>query len=670
MQVVEKPPHTIMEFENEWITLADGARLAARIWRPTSVTQEKFPAILEYLPYRKRDGTADRDALTHPYLAGHGYACIRVDMRGSGESDGLLDDEYLKLEQDDALEVIAWIAAQSWCSGAVGMIGISWGGFNGLQVAARRPPALRAVVSICSTDDRYADDIHYMGGCLLNDNLAWSSTMLAYMSRPPDPALVEDRWREMWLQRLEHEPLLAETWLRHQRRDEYWKHGSICENFGVIACPVLAVGGWADGYSNAVPRLLAGLTVPRRGLIGPWAHKYPHFARPGPRIGFLQECLRWFDQHLAGRETGVMDEPMYRVWMQGWQEPQAEYEARHGHWIAEPSWPSPAIASQVLALNAEGLRAEPTAEQRLDWCSPQDLGEASGTWFSFGLGPDQPTDQLVDDGRSLVFDTEPLDERLEILGAPVLDLELAVDRPQAALCVRLSEVSPDGGSLRVSYGVLNLTHRDGHERPEALVPGQRYRIRIALNDAAHSFAAGNRLRIAVSTSYWPIIWPSAETVTLSLFTGTSRVTLPQRRPRPEDADIAFPPAQSAPPLQRSWQRHGGGYRRVTRDAGTGESVVTILADAGRSTIEAIGLETEAIQRETYRIHARDPLSAMVEIGHTMCVGRGAWQTRTETRTVMRATKEDFLLEASLDAYEGETRVLSRNWTRRVPRDLV
>jgi uncharacterized protein len=669
VQVIDRFPHAVQELENVWIPLSDGVVLAARIWLPMDAP--KAAAVLEFLPYRKRDGTADRDALTHAYFAGHGYACIRVDMRGSGESDGLLEDEYISQEQDDALEVIAWIAAQPWCSGAVGMIGISWGGFNGLQVAARRPPALGAVVSICSTDDRYADDIHYMGGCLLNDNLAWASTMLGYMSRPPDPALVGERWREMWLNRLENMPLLVETWLRHQRRDDYWKHGSIAENFTDVTAAVLVVGGWADGYSNAVPRLLEGLSgVPRKGIMGPWAHKYPHFARPAPRIGFLQECLRWFDQHLRGRETGVMDEPLYRVWMQDWAEPLAQYDARPGRWVAETALPSPTITPLVLALNAEGLRAQPGVETRLDWSSPQDLGEASGTWFSFGFGPDQPTDQLADDGRSLVFDTEALAEDFEILGAPTVELEIAVDRPQAVLCLRLNDVSPTGGSLRVSYGVLNLTHRDGHEQPADLVPGKRYRISLKLNDAGHHFAAGHRLRVAISTSYWPIIWPSAEPVTLSLFTGASRLTLPMRAARAEDVAVAFAPAEGAPPLVRSWQRPGAYTRKVSHDADSGMTVIDVLADTGRSTIESHGLEVESIQRERYSIQARDPLSAEADIHWTMGVGRGAWRTRTETRTVMRATKTDFIIEASLDAFEGEARVLSRSWSRSVPRDGV
>jgi len=192
MQTVTTFPRQVKEIENIWIPLSDGVRLAARLWLPEDAEAKPVPAILEYLPYRKRDGTTVRDALTHPYFAGHGYAAIRVDMRGNGDSEGLLFDEYTKQEQDDAIEVIEWLTKQKWCSGSVGMIGISWGGFNGLQVAARKPPALKAIVTLCSTDDRYQDDIHYKGGCVINEHMAWAATMFAYSSRPPDPALVGD----------------------------------------------------------------------------------------------------------------------------------------------------------------------------------------------------------------------------------------------------------------------------------------------------------------------------------------------------------------------------------------------------------------------------------------------------------------------------------------------
>ena len=359
-------PRKIREIENATITLSDGCRLAARIWLPVDAENRPVPAILEYLPYRKRDSTAARDQLTHPYFAARGYAAVRVDMRGNGESDGLMWDEYLQQEQDDAIEVIDWLTAQSWCDGHVGMIGISWGGFNGLQVAALRPPALKAVVSICSTDDRYADDIHYKGGCLLNENLGWAATMLSFSSRPPDPALVGEGWRAQWLDRLRNMPLLAETWLRHQRRDDYWKHGSICEDYDAIEAAVLAVGGWGDAYSNAVPRLVRNLSAPVRGIIGPWIHLYPHFAKPEPALGFLQECVRWWDHWLKGIDRGVMDDPPLRVFLMESAPPQADYESRAGAWIALDDWPDPESKTRHLFLTPSGGHGQVGRAERLN----------------------------------------------------------------------------------------------------------------------------------------------------------------------------------------------------------------------------------------------------------------------------------------------------------------
>jgi len=671
MKTVSEFPRRVREIENLFIPLRDGTRLAARIWLPEDAEQKPVPAILEYLPYRKRDGTAERDALTHPYFAGHGYAAVRVDMRGSGESDGILLDEYLKQEQDDCLEVFQWLARQPWCTGACGMIGISWGGFNGLQVAARRPPELKAVISLCSTDDRYADDIHAMGGCMLVDNVAWASAMFALMAHPPDPALVGERWREMWRDRLENEPLLIDNWLKHQRRDAFWKHGSVCENYADITCAVYAVGGWADGYSNAIPRLLAGLSCPKKGLIGPWAHRYPHFAEPGPRIGFLQECLRWWDRWLKGIETGIMREPEYRVWMQDWVPPRTYYAERPGRWVAEPSWPSPNIRSQQFALNHDGLATEPGAETPLLHRSPLSIGGLAGHWCAYGYAPDLPADQRAEDGKSLVFDSAPLAEPLEILGAPTVLFELAADRPQAQVCVRLNDVAPDGSSLRVTYGLLNLSHRESHEFPQALEPGRRYRVRVQLNDIAHVFAAGHRLRIAVSTSYWPIAWPSPEPVTLTLFSGASRLELPVRPRRSDDDRLPpFQPAEAAPPLATTVHRADRTVETVVQDLTTGETVFTTDDDAGHVTIDAIGLSCDFRRKEVFSIGEDDPNSARIDISSTRRVGRGDWQTRFDTRTVVRSTPTEFLVEARLDAYEGETRIVSRNWRVRHKRDGV
>ena len=182
----------VIEIEDQPIEMPDGCRLSARIWMPKDAEANPVPLILEHLPYRKRDGTIVRDSITHPWMAGQGYACVRVDMRGNGDSEGLMEDEYTAQELQDACDVIVWATAQPWCSGTAGMMGISWGGFNSLQVAALRPPALKAIITICSTADRFADDIHFKGGCLLGENFAWAANMLSYSSRPPDPALVGD----------------------------------------------------------------------------------------------------------------------------------------------------------------------------------------------------------------------------------------------------------------------------------------------------------------------------------------------------------------------------------------------------------------------------------------------------------------------------------------------
>jgi hypothetical protein len=637
-------PRTIRVIEHTLIPLKDGTMLAARIWLPDDAERNPVPAILEYLPYRKRDGTYERDALTHPYLAGNGYAGVRVDIRGTGESGGLLFDEYAKQEQVDALEVIAWLAAQPWCSGVVGMMGISWGGFNGLQVAARRPPALKAIVTICSSDDRYCDDVHYMGGALLTAGLDWTSFFFSAMCHPPDPALVGASWRATWLERVQNVPLFLETWMRHQRRDAYWQRGSVCEDYHAIQCPVYAVGGWTDGYKNAIPRLLERLTVPRKGLIGPWAHAYPHFALPGPQIGFLQETLRWWNYWLKGVDTGVMDEPMLRVWMTESMQPAPYRETLPGRWVAEQSWPPSGIALRRLFLTEDGLRTEGRLVTARAVCSPQTVGQHAGEWCPFGLSPDQAGDQREDDFRSLIFDTSPLEESIEILGAAIVTLNITSDRPIANLAVRLCDVHPSGESLRVSYSVLNLTHRDGHETPALLVVGRRYQVRIQLNDAGAVVPVGHKVRLALSTTYWPMIWPSPAKATLTISGGM--LDLPVRPPQAFDTLPPLPGPESAPPEQSTVIRPG-----VVR-------------------IDHIGLELGTESKSTYHIEEDDPLSAVAELRRTETISRDAWRIRIETQIRLSCTEDAFLLRASLRAQEGTNEVCHREWDRSIPRDLV
>ncbi|HET7325955.1 MAG TPA: CocE/NonD family hydrolase [Nocardioidaceae bacterium] len=672
MHTVTSLPLEVREDTHVWIPMSDGTRLAARIWRPVVSDDEPMPAVLEMIPYRKRDLTAHRDTMHHPYMAGHGYACVRVDLRGSGDSEGVLTDEYLEQELCDVEEVLAWLGEQPWCNGVSGMMGISWGGFNALQVAARRPPGLAGIVTVCSTDDRYADDVHYMGGCLLGDNLSWASTMFAYTSCPPDPALVGEQWRAMWLDRVDGSGLWLDEWLRHQRRDDYWEHGSVCEDYADIECPVLAVSGWADGYSNAVFRMLRHLQVPRQGLIGPWSHKYPHLGQPGPAIGFLQEMVRWWDHWLKGVDNKVMDQPMLRAWMQDSVPPSTAYAERPGRWVGEPSWPSPQVQDSVhaLALHRIAPAGEAVSAEKATIESPLSVGQYAGKWCSYNAPPDLPYDQREEDGGSLVFDSATLTERFEILGAPVLDLELAASRPNAMVAVRLSDVGPDGSATRVTYGLLNLTHRDGHADPEPLVPGKSYRVQVRMNGVAHAFAPGHRIRVALSTSYWPLAWPPPEPVQLEVLLGETELTLPVR-PAPEtEAEVVFeePEATEPIPMVQTWP----GDRRwtVTRDLVGYESALEVVNDLGTVRFGDIDLEVTRRADERYSCVGDDFDSIRGDTTWLMRFRRDDWDVKTVTRTVLTSTSTDFHLYAQLDAYEGEQRVRSLNWERTIPRDHV
>jgi putative CocE/NonD family hydrolase len=664
-------PRPTRVIDTAWIELADGCRIAARVWLPIDAESDPVPAIVEYLPYRKNDGTAGRDAEVHPYFAGFGYASIRVDMRGSGDSDGILYDEYLKQEQDDALEIFRWIAAQPWCSGKIGIIGKSWGGFNGLQIAARKPPELKAVISVASTDDRYADDVHYIGGCLLPEGISWASVMLAYNARPPDPARVGERWRELWIERMDETPPFIEAWLTHQRRDAFWQHGSICESFADVECPVYAVGGWTDGYTSPVLRLLEGLSVPRKGLIGPWGHVYPQDGVPGPAMGFLQECLRWWDHWLKGIDTQIMDEPMLRVWTQDSTPPATFYAERPGRWVTEATWPSQEVESQRLNLTARTLSAESGAPETHQVRGAQAAGLLSGVWSAFGRPGDLPPDQRQEDGLSLCFDSEPLQESLEILGFPTVTLKLSSDQPDALITARLCDVEPTGASTLMTRGFLNLTHRDSHEFPEPLEPGREYTIRFPLKAVGQTIAAGNHIRLALSPTYWPYAWPSPVAACLTIHTGgASWIELPVRASRSGDpAPVPFAPPEVAPPLKNVAPTDGAGDRQIYHDAATGTWAISVGLGFDSLTLDD-GLKYSEQGSDTFSIVEGDPLSAKADSAWSISIGRGEWRTRVETQSTLSGDAESFHLTNRLDAYEGNVRVFAKTWTKAVPRDNV
>jgi hypothetical protein len=658
--------------ELQWIPMADGRRLAARLWIPSDAEQNPVPAVLEYIPYRRRDGTRLRDDDRHAWTAAQGYVCARVDIAGSGDSDGLLRDEYLKQEQDDACEIVAWLAKQPWCSGSVGMIGISWGGFNGLQTAFRQPPALKAVITVCSTVDRYADDVHYMGGCLLTDDMDWGGSFFSVAGVPPDPAMVGPDWKARWLERLEILQPFPALWMQHQRRDDFWRHGSVCEDYGRLTCAVLAVGGWADGYTAAVFRLVENLRRPDvKGIVGPWGHLYPHRGVPGPAIGFLQECVRWWDRWLKGKANGVENDPTLRLWLQDYVAPKSHYDERPGRWIALDRWPAGEIERARWWLNGDGLSRAAGAEAALRLSSPQTTGLAGGEWCPYGMGkvaPEMPLDQRIDDAGSLVFDSPVLEEPLLLVGDPAAHLALAVDRPLALACVRVSDVAPDGQVTKVTYGLLNLTHRESHAEPATLEPGRRYSVRVRLNEIAHVFVPGHRVRVAISTTCFPQVWPSPEPATLTLYAGESTIELPALKEHALCVVDPFGPPECAPSRPSTVVRPGHDERRIIHDLETGTTTMRVARDDGCVRIDDIGTEIAYSKVKEMRIADGDPLSMRVSVATSHGFHRADWEAQLDCRIVMTCDKENFYLQSDIDAYADGTRLFSRSRPYKIPRD--
>ena len=662
MRVVTEFPRAVVETADMGIVLPDGCRLSARVWMPEDAGANPVPAVLEYIPYRKRDGTLPRDEIMHPYVAGHGYACVRVDMRGCGDSEGLITDEYTEQELQDACDVIAWLARQPWCSGAVGMMGKSWGGFNCLQTAFLQPPALKAVISVCSTTDRFADDIHFRGGCLLGENLGWGAVMLSYSSRPADPVLRAD-WRADWLRRLEAEPFLAPRWAAHQARDAYWKHGSICEDYARMQVPVLSIGGWADNYMNTCAALVEN--VGAKAIVGPWVHQYPHTAVPGPAIGFLQEAIRWWDHWLKGVDNGVETDPAMRAYVLDSEPPNASPRHRAGTWVAEPTWPPAGRAERAWALSAGGHLGGAGGKIDVAVKTPQHLGMATGEFFPMGLNAEMPGDQAADDALSVCFDGKVLDAPLQLLGRAVLRAVVSSDEPLAFLAVRLNDVAPDGSSVRIAHGMLNLCHRDSAEQPAPMVPGEKTGVEIGLDLMGYRLAAGHRLRVAVSTTYWPFVWPSPRAATVTLHEG--ELMLPVHE---GGQDWTPPPPEGAQPWAHRVLTKGHVARRVERDLIAGTETLVVEDDLGEVENLTHGLITAESMAERWTIRPDDPLSADVTIRWTQSLRREGWAVRTEAVARMTGTETGLRMEARLTAWDGAVQVFERSWDEIVARSFV
>ncbi|MGB7269695.1 MAG: CocE/NonD family hydrolase [Albidovulum sp.] len=662
-------PYRVIE-EEIFIPLDDGTRMAARIWRPANADAEKFPAILEYIPYRKRDGTRTRDEEQHAYLAGHGYVCARVDMRGSGDSDGVQLDEYLPIEQSDGLEVIAWLAAQPWCTGSVGMFGLSWGGITTLQLATHQPPALKTIIPVGASDDRYYDDACYFVGGLAGETVGWGGVMFGYNGRPPDPEIFGDGWREAWMRRLAEPDLFMKIWLEHQQRDDYWLQGTVCTDYTRIKIPVYAISGWTDCWPNTVMRLMKNLSVPRKGLIGPWSHLYADRALPGPGVNFLDEMLRWFDRWLKDVKNGIEDEPMLTVYRQQEVSPDPCHATRPGVWLDAATWPDVSLSHLTFWLGTAGLCDAPQKGVS-SICSPQSLGMLSGDYMPVSNDPtmaQMPGDQRSEDAGSLCFDTGPLGAPLDIIGTSTIDFEVSTDAGCGLLAVRLCDVDENGASTLITYGIVNLAQRDGREICADVVASTRYRIRYELNDIAHRVVKGHTLRVAVSNAMWPMAWPVAENHTLTLHLENCRIDLPNAQLNLSDAArVLFSQPRVAKSGEVTALQDSSHSRTIGHDLTSGTKTLTIQEDFGAQVLHSADITVTGHTCDRFEIADADVSTARADYDFRMGYARDGWNVATQGKMTMTCDRDNFYLRGELRAFEDDREIFSRTWDEAIQR---
>lgn len=651
------------------IPARDGTHLSADLIRPDA--EGRFPVLIEYHPYRKDDGSRGGHGI-HAYLAERGFVSVRLDVRGTGGSEGVNTDEYMPVEQTDGYDAVEWLARQPFSNGNVGMFGTSYGGFTSVQVAMHRPPHLKAIAPMYATDDRYTDDCHYTPGGsmrLYYDAGTYGGNMVAMNALPPWPELSGPDWAEMWKQRLEkNEPYLV-TWIRNQVHGEYWRNASLRPGYDRIQIPVFLIGGWRDGYANAMLRMYQELKGPKKLLMGPWVHSRPHSSVPGPRIDWIHEMARFFGQHLRGESTGFMSEPSLTVYMQEHHKPDRTLDITPGQWRNDRALDT----SQSLTLHlAEGgrLAKAPDSKQGLDeYDYLATVGTANGYWSAGGMTYYLPDDQRADEAYSVVYTSEPQERDLHFLGWPKVVLHASSTAKVVTFVAKLADVGPDGSSALIIDGSLNATRRDSLTDPKPLEPGKVYELNIPILPTGWIVRAGHRIRLAISSSDFPNLWPTPERARNRIYRGgphASRVILPvvaqsklaEPKFLPPPALQSFGASYGRPPSQRVVVDQIEGTVSVTNDA------------AGASALD--GVNGLLDHRSTFQCTAssRNPAQSHITGNHVYKLIRDGDEIEVSAESTIRATETTFHLTIHLNVTKNGKPFFQKRWAVSEPRRLL
>lgn len=648
------------------IPMADGRSLSAHLWRPADGAP--VPAVLEVRPYRGYDLFRPLEEQYLGAWAAHGYAVLALDIAGSGQSSGLLADEYLTREIDDAIAVIEWCARQAWCDGQVAMSGMSWSAFTALRVSARRPPALRALVLGGVSEDGWRTDIHNLGGAPYAARVDWAGVMLSLNALPPDPQEFGEGWKTQWLARLAANRPWIEPWLAHPARDAYWTGKAFSlEASDAPDLPLLLYAGWADKYATSVLRIAAAWRGPVRTVIGPWEHTIPDFARRGPRIDFLGEAVRWCDHWLKGIDSGALAEAPLRVWLG---EPDDQGLTETGRWAAS-NWPSLNAPSWTLAVTGEG-RLDVAGDQPA-WGGRVYLIPSPQTPPALGVDRYEDVPGPFDlagaeaAGGAIAL-TDPMTDDVEICGLPVLRCQALTDRPGGQLVARLLDVDADGRAVRMTTGALNLMFRDSFEHPSSPQPDTPLELMVELQATAWRLKRGHRLGLVLSADGWPNLWPDRTAARIEIQARDLSLTLPLI-----EAAGTWPSPVFAEP-------HKAGRAEVAslkwvdpdREAPRPTGLIAAAAYDSRSAahhLPATGTDYFSAARFELALSKDGHQGTAVRVSRA-AFQRPGWSIRVDTRLAVVSTATAFEIQWTVRAEHDGALVFDQSDAVEVPRSVV
>ncbi len=649
--------------------MRDGIRLYAKSWHPEG--EGPFPAVINYDPYRSSDWrTMSRGNFFH-YLARHGYVVLHLGVRGTDGSEGNVTDEYPLQEQEDGYDAVEWIAAQPWCNGKVGMIGTSYSGFTAVQVAMHKPPHLKAIVPLYATDDRYTDDVHYDGGalCSLFDLAGWATMMVSMNALPPAESIGED-YEKIWNEHLEGNEPYQLNWLENQIDGPYWRPASLRSDFDSIECPVLIIGAWRDFYRNSALRMYEHLTVPKKLLMGPWGHVFPDWGYPGPSINYMPQIVRWFDHWLKDKDTGMLEEPDFINFMRESSFTKPNFKGGSGYWTELDKWSSRDKEEKKLFLEShQKLERKPIGEGSDNFVYLAAVGLGNPTWHH-DLIKCGNSEQNFDEENSLIYTSNPLNQRLDILGQPKLELTFSSTAPIVNLIVKLFDVAPDGSTDIITWGVLNLTHRNSHTEPQKLKPGEKVKITMNLDATSWIFHPGHTIKLSFASSDFPNIWPSPYSAENTIWWGgkhESCLILPViPESDPEEAPLF---GEIEMPMNVYKINYAPSISEISQDSQNEETTFQFSqSQNGKLSEDEISLSFE--DKSSFTISNKNPANASLLNEHNIQISTKKLSSRAITKAQLRSDSENFHVSYDLVLTVDKKEKFRRNWSKSFKRNLV